>query len=189
LPVFDLGHPDRCRRPSSPLRPRPAAGNPDFNGASAGRRRIFPNHDAVRQTSECGGRPIFAPPRAAQPACRDPPRWRSASCSMAGVPGVEYRQAGAFESGTGAREILVVWRGVQSPQLLQLSGVGPADLLRKHGNRNRAGCPGRRPRSAGSHAGQGGDALLSAHHAQRYRHHPVRKILMECDMRHSGLDR
>jgi choline dehydrogenase len=46
---------------------------------------------------------------------------------------VEYRQAGTLKRARARKEILVSGGAFNSPQLLQLSGVGPAELLRKHG--------------------------------------------------------
>lgn len=46
---------------------------------------------------------------------------------------VEYRQRGQLRSVRARREILVSSGAYNSPQLLQLSGVGPADLLKSHG--------------------------------------------------------
>ena len=46
---------------------------------------------------------------------------------------VEYRKAGSLRTARVRKEILVSGGAYNSPQLLQLSGVGPADLLRKHG--------------------------------------------------------
>ena len=46
--------------------------------------------------------------------------------------GVEYRVDGATQKAFG-REIIVSCGAIQSPQLLSVSGVGPADELRKHG--------------------------------------------------------
>jgi choline dehydrogenase len=46
---------------------------------------------------------------------------------------VEYRQGGAIKTAQARKEILVSSGAYNSPQLLQLSGVGPADLLAKHG--------------------------------------------------------
>jgi choline dehydrogenase len=47
---------------------------------------------------------------------------------------VEYRNAaGAVQTARARKEILVSSGAYNSPQLLQLSGVGPADLLRAHG--------------------------------------------------------
>ena len=47
--------------------------------------------------------------------------------------GVEYRKDGALRAARARKEILVSSGAYNSPQLLQLSGVGPAELLRRHG--------------------------------------------------------
>jgi choline dehydrogenase len=46
---------------------------------------------------------------------------------------VEYRQDGALRTARAGKEILVSGGAYNSPQLLQLSGVGPAELLKSHG--------------------------------------------------------
>jgi choline dehydrogenase len=46
---------------------------------------------------------------------------------------VEYRQGDALRAARARREILVSGGAYNSPQLLQLSGVGPAELLKQHG--------------------------------------------------------
>src|SRR6201994_2916474 len=46
---------------------------------------------------------------------------------------VEYKQGSTLKTARARREILVSSGAYNSPQLLQLSGVGPADLLRQHG--------------------------------------------------------
>ena len=46
---------------------------------------------------------------------------------------VEYRQGGTLRTARARKEILVSSGAYNSPQLLQLSGVGPAELLRTHG--------------------------------------------------------
>src|ERR1700691_4186626 len=46
---------------------------------------------------------------------------------------VEYRQSGTLRTARARREILVSGGAYNSPQLLQLSGVGPAELLKQHG--------------------------------------------------------
>jgi choline dehydrogenase len=47
--------------------------------------------------------------------------------------GVEWLQAGALRSARATREVILAAGAVQSPQLLQLSGIGPAPLLAQHG--------------------------------------------------------
>src|SRR6202046_3432250 len=46
---------------------------------------------------------------------------------------VEYRQGGVLKTARARKEILVSGGAYNSPQLLQLSGVGPAQLLKQHG--------------------------------------------------------
>jgi choline dehydrogenase len=47
--------------------------------------------------------------------------------------GVEWIEKGTRRSAHADREVLLAAGALQSPQLLQLSGVGPAGLLREHG--------------------------------------------------------
>ena len=46
---------------------------------------------------------------------------------------VEYRQNGSLRTARARKEVLVSGGAYNSPQLLQLSGVGPAELLKQHG--------------------------------------------------------
>ena len=47
--------------------------------------------------------------------------------------GVEFTQGGEMRTARAAREVILAGGAVNSPQLLQLSGVGPAALLKEHG--------------------------------------------------------
>lgn len=47
--------------------------------------------------------------------------------------GVEWLQDGKLTMAHANREVVLACGTVQSPQVLQLSGIGPADLLRRHG--------------------------------------------------------
>ncbi|MDE2305227.1 MAG: GMC family oxidoreductase N-terminal domain-containing protein [Gammaproteobacteria bacterium] len=47
--------------------------------------------------------------------------------------GVEYHRDGAFVTARAAREVIVCGGAVNSPQLLQLSGIGPGELLQRFG--------------------------------------------------------
>ena len=47
--------------------------------------------------------------------------------------GVRYRQGGQDKTAVCRGEVLLCAGAIQSPQLLQLSGIGPAALLKKHG--------------------------------------------------------
>jgi choline dehydrogenase len=46
---------------------------------------------------------------------------------------VEYRRGGRIERAEAAREVLLAGGALNSPQLLMLSGIGPAEHLRQHG--------------------------------------------------------
>lgn len=47
--------------------------------------------------------------------------------------GVEWLEDGQKRSARAAREVILAAGAIQSPQLLQLSGIGPAAVLRSHG--------------------------------------------------------
>ncbi|WP_270732038.1 GMC family oxidoreductase [Shimia sp. Alg240-R146] len=49
------------------------------------------------------------------------------------VVGVEYRQNGVLKQARCAGEVVLSAGAVNSPQILQLSGVGPGELLQQHG--------------------------------------------------------
>jgi choline dehydrogenase len=56
--------------------------------------------------------------------------------------GVEYRRDGGTHVARASAEVILSGGAFNSPQLLQLSGVGPADLLREHGVTVIADMPG-----------------------------------------------
>ena len=56
--------------------------------------------------------------------------------------GVEYLQGGALHSAQAEREVILSGGVFNSPQLLMLSGIGPADHLREHGIEPVADLPG-----------------------------------------------
>ncbi len=49
------------------------------------------------------------------------------------VVGVKYIQNGVVKEARAAREVILSAGALQSPQLLQLSGIGPAPLMQRHG--------------------------------------------------------
>src|ERR1700689_1089269 len=134
LPVSDLGHPD----PLSAAFIDAAAEtglpiNPDFNGATQEGAGFF-------QTTTRGGRRASTAVAYLRPASgRSNLRVETAAlaqrilfegrCARA----VEFRQSGTLRTARARREILVSGGAYNSPQLLQLSGVGPAELLKQHG--------------------------------------------------------
>jgi choline dehydrogenase len=56
--------------------------------------------------------------------------------------GVEYRQGGVLNTARAARETILSAGSILSPQLLELSGIGSADLLARHGITVRRDLPG-----------------------------------------------
>jgi choline dehydrogenase len=47
--------------------------------------------------------------------------------------GIEYRRGDTVHTARAGREVILAGGAFNSPQLMQLSGLGPADLLRSHG--------------------------------------------------------
>jgi choline dehydrogenase len=134
LPVSDLGHPD----PLSAAFIAAAAEtgipvNKDFNGASQEGAGFF-------QTTTRQGRRASTAVAYLRPAkgCSNLHVETSAQAQRIVFAGrradaVEYRKEGRLRRARARKEVLVSSGAYNSPQLLQLSGVGPADLLRKHG--------------------------------------------------------
>jgi choline dehydrogenase len=134
LPVSDLGHAD----PLSAAFIAAAAQsglpvNSDFNGASQEGAGFF-------QTTTRRGRRASTAVAYLRPA-KDRRNLQVETSALAQrvvfdgrrAVAVEYRKAGSLRTARARKEILVSGGAYNSPQLLQLSGVGPADLLRKHG--------------------------------------------------------
>jgi choline dehydrogenase len=134
LPVSDLGHPD----PLSAAFIKAAAEtgipeNPDFNGASQEGAGFF-------QTTTLHGRRASTAVSYLRPA-KDRTNLHVETSALAQrilfegrrAVAVEYSREGAPRTVRARKEILVSSGAYNSPQLLQLSGVGPAELLRKHG--------------------------------------------------------
>ena len=134
LPVSDTRHPD-------PLSDAFIAAavetglpfNPDFNGATQEGVGLF-------QTTTHRGRRASTAVAYLRPALKQG-HVRVETAALAQrvlfegrrAVGVEYRQGGMAHVVRARREVLVCSGAFNSPQLLQLSGVGPAELLKQHG--------------------------------------------------------
>jgi choline dehydrogenase len=134
LPVSNLGHPDPIS--AAFIEAAVEAGiprNPDFNGASQEGAGFF-------QTTTKGGRRASAAVAYLRPA-KSRSNLHVETSALAErilfegrrAVGVQYRQAGTSRKARARREVLISGGAFNSPQLLQLSGVGPAELLRQHG--------------------------------------------------------
>lgn len=134
LPVSDLGHAD----PLSAAFIAAAAEtgipkNPDFNGATQEGAGYF-------QTTTRYGRRASTAVAYLRPAkARKNLQIETSALAERIVfngrraEAVEYRKHGSLRTARARKEILVCSGAYNSPQLLQLSGAGPAELLRKHG--------------------------------------------------------
>ena len=134
LPVSDLGHPDPLSRAF--ITAAVEAGlpeNPDFNGVSQEGAGFF------QTTTRHGRRASAAVAYLGSAKGRNNLRVETSALAQRIVfdgrraDAVEYRQAGTLKRARARKEVLVSGGAFNSPQLLQLSGVGPAELLRKHG--------------------------------------------------------
>ena len=134
LPVSNLGHPDPIS--AAFIEAAVEAGlprNPDFNGASQEGAGFF-------QTTTKAGKRASAAVAYLRPA-KSRGNLHVETSALAEkilfegrrAVGVQYRQAGASRTARARREVLISGGAFNSPQLLQLSGVGPAELLRQHG--------------------------------------------------------
>jgi choline dehydrogenase len=107
--------------------------NPDFNGASQEGAGFF-------QTTTRRGRRASTAVSYLRPA-KGRANLRVETSALAQrilfdgrrARAIEYRQGGALRTARARKEILISGGAYNSPQLLQLSGVGPTELLRKHG--------------------------------------------------------
>ena len=81
--------------------------------------------------------------------------------------GVEYRQGTVTRTAYAGGEVILAGGAFNSPQLLQLSGIGPADLLRSHGIAVRRRHARRRLRPAGPSSGAHAIPLHRTDHGQR----------------------
>jgi choline dehydrogenase len=107
--------------------------NPDFNGASQEGVGIY-------QINAKGGRRMSAARAFLRPAMKRP-TVRVETHALATkilfegsrAVGIEYEQRGQRHTVRAAREIILSGGSINSPQLLQLSGVGPGPLLQNLG--------------------------------------------------------
>jgi choline dehydrogenase len=134
LPVSNLGYPDPIS--AAFVEAAVEAGiprNADFNGVTQEGAGFF-------QTTTRGGRRASAAVAYLRPA-KSRSNLHVETSALAErilfegrrAVGVAYRCAGIPRTARARKEILVCGGAFNSPQLLQLSGVGPADLLRQHG--------------------------------------------------------
>jgi choline dehydrogenase len=134
LPVSDSRHPDPLSQAFIDAAAESGIPkNPDFNGAAQEGAGWF-------QTTTRRGRRASTARSYLRPA-RQRSNLHVETAALAQrivfegrrAVAVEYKKDGVAKTARGRKEILISGGAYNSPQLLQLSGVGPADLLRSHG--------------------------------------------------------
>lgn len=107
--------------------------NPDVNGQSQEGVGYFQLN--VKNGQRCSAAVAFLHPVLRRPNLTVATRALASRVLFEGktAVGVEYLKNGVRMIAKARREVILSGGAVNSPQLLQLSGVGPADLLRQHG--------------------------------------------------------
>jgi len=107
--------------------------NPDFNGAE--QEGVGSYQLTVRNMRRCSTAVAYLRPAMRRPNLRVETHALVHRILFEGrrAAGVEYAHHGAIRRVRVRREVLLAGGSLNSPQLLQLSGVGPAALLAEHG--------------------------------------------------------
>jgi choline dehydrogenase len=107
--------------------------NLDFNGAE--QDGVGPLQLTVRNMRRCSAAVAYLRPAMKRPNLRVEIHALAHRVLFEGrrAVGLEYSQLGVVHRVKARREMLLAGGAINSPQLLQLSGVGPEELLREHG--------------------------------------------------------
>jgi choline dehydrogenase len=105
----------------------------DFNGEQ--QEGVGYYQATARRGLRCSARVAFVRPAQRRPNLRVVTGAHATRVLFDGLRacGVAYRAAGEEREVRADREVILAAGALQSPQLLQLSGIGPAELLRQHG--------------------------------------------------------
>lgn len=112
--------------------------NDDFNGTEqegAGLYHVTQFWGGDKNGERCSAAAAYLHPVMNRPNLTVLTRAHATGVTFAGkrASGVRYNQAGADKSVEARREVILCGGAFNSPQLLLLSGVGPADELQRHG--------------------------------------------------------
>src|SRR5271166_4575416 len=107
--------------------------NLDFNGTE--QDGVGPLQVTVRNMRRCSAAVAYLRPAMKRPNLRVEIRALAHRVLFDGrrAVGLEYSRGGVLHHVRARREVLLAGGSINSPQLLQLSGVGPGGLLRSHG--------------------------------------------------------
>ena len=106
--------------------------NDDFNGAE--QDGVGPLQLTVRHKLRCSAAVAYLRPALKRPNLRVETRALAQRVLFEGrrAVGLEYAQDGLVHHANARGEVILAGGSINSPQLLQLSGVGPGELLRAH---------------------------------------------------------
>ncbi len=107
--------------------------NPDYNGADmegAASYQITTKDGLRASTARCYLRPAMKRPNLRVETKAHATR---ILIDQNRATGIAYRQHGQTKTATARHEVILCGGAINSPQLLQLSGIGPAALLSQHG--------------------------------------------------------
>jgi choline dehydrogenase len=98
----------------------------------------------VKNGRRCSAAVAYLHPAMNRPNLRVETRAQATRILMEGrrAVGIEFVQNGVRRTARAAAEVILAGGAVNSPQLLQLSGIGPSELLRRHGIKVAADLPG-----------------------------------------------
>jgi choline dehydrogenase-like flavoprotein len=110
----------------------------DFNGGDnegVGLYQVTQFHDAARRGERCSAAAAYLHPVMDRPNLTVITRAQATRLSLEGkrATGVHYRQAKRDKHVEAAREVILCGGAFNSPQLLQLSGIGRTEDLEPHG--------------------------------------------------------
>ncbi len=107
--------------------------NPDFNGAT--QEGFGYNQWTIRKGFRSSAATAYLRPARRRPNLTVLTRAHATRIlfSQSRAVGVEYRRGGTLDSAMARKEVIAASGSFNSPQLLQLSGVGPASLLQRFG--------------------------------------------------------
>ena len=112
------------------------AGHPytdDFNGPQ--QEGVGPYQTTIKNNKRCSAAVAYLVPALKRPNLKVEVNALTHRILFDGTKaiGVEYKQGNALKTAKAAKEVILSGGAVNSPQVLQLSGVGQADYLRKFG--------------------------------------------------------
>jgi len=115
---------------------------PDFNTGETLGAGFF--HVTQRRGQRCSASAAYLDPARGRPNLKVLTGAQVLKISIEGsrATGIQYAHEGAMHEARAGQEVLLCGGAVNSPQLLLLSGVGPADDLRRHGIEVRTNLPG-----------------------------------------------